>query len=201
MNRPKTKIVVTLGPACASPEVFAKLVDAGVSVARLNFSHGSHEQKLAYLKTVRTSSNRPVAVMADLCGPKIRVGQIENNMMLLNAGDVVTIHRGAMVGRAMAGEAGHFEISTNYSGLVDDLDVGQRVLIDDGCIRMLVTEKTADIVTCQVTHGAVLSSNKGFNLPHTKVSLPSITDKDWQDVDFAIANKLDYVALSFVRGG
>lgn len=188
----KTKIVVTMGPACASPEVFAKLVDAGVSVARLNFSHGSHEQKLSYLQTVRTCSTRPVAIMADLCGPKIRVGQIENNAMPLNAGDVVTIERGTGVGKNLT-------ITTNYPGLVDDLEVGQRVLIDDGAIRMIVTEKTEVCVKCQVTHGAVLSSNKGFNLPNTKVKLPSITEKDWQDVDFAIKNNIDYVALSFVR--
>src|SRR5580704_10331308 len=106
-SKVKTKIVVTLGPACASPEVFSKLVDAGVSVARLNFSHGSHEQKLAYLKTIRTCSTRPVAIMADLCGPKIRVGQIENNAMTLNTGDVVTIHRETILGRNLA-------FSTNY---------------------------------------------------------------------------------------
>ncbi len=198
MDRTKTKIVITLGPACASPEVFAKLVDAGVSVARLNFSHGSHEQKLAYLKTVRNSASRPVAIMADLCGPKIRVGQIENNAMPLSTGDVVTIHRDPILGRASTTN-GHFDISTNYAGLIDDLDIGQRVLIDDGSIRMIVTEKALDTVTCHVTHGALLSSNKGFNLPHTKVKLPSITDKDWKDVDFAIENKLDYIALSFVR--
>jgi pyruvate kinase len=202
MKRPKTKIVVTLGPACASPEVFAKLVEAGVSVARLNFSHGSHEQKLAYLKTIRTASSRPVAIMADLCGPKIRVGQIENNGLLLKTGDSVTIFGDTRIGRAVGGsgaEGTQFEISTNYAGLIADLEVGQRVLIDDGSIRMLVTEKGTEWVKCQVTHGAMLSSNKGFNLPHTKVKLPSITEKDWKDVDFAIENKLDYIALSFVR--
>ena len=192
MNRPRTKIVVTLGPACVSPEIFSKLVDAGVSVARLNFSHGSHEQKRAYLETVRSCSTRPVAIMADLCGPKIRVGQIENNAMPLSTGDTVTIHREPMVGRDL-------NISTSYACLVDDLEVGQRVLIDDGNIRMIVTEKLHDTVKCQVTHGNLLSSNKGFNLPHTKVNIPSITDKDWKDVDFAIEHKVDYIALSFVR--
>ena len=144
-SKVKTKIVVTLGPACASPEVFSKLVDAGVSVARLNFSHGTHEQKQAYLQTVRTCSTRPVAIMADLCGPKIRVGQIENNAMILATGDVVTIERGTGVGKNLT-------ITTNYPGLVDDLEVGQRVLIDDGAIRMIVTEKAGNAVRCQVTH-------------------------------------------------
>jgi pyruvate kinase len=192
MSIPRTKIVVTLGPACGSPEVFSKLVDAGVSVARLNFSHGTHEQKLQYLSTIRSCSRRPISIMADMCGPKIRIGQVENNAMPLAAGDSLTIQREQIVGR-------DFRVSCNYPGLVDDLDVGQRVLIDDGNIRMIVTDKTADAVVCRVTHGAVLQSNKGLNLPHTAVNLPSITEKDWKDVDFSIANKVDYIALSFVR--
>lgn len=192
MNKPRTKIVVTLGPACASPEVFSKLVDAGIAVARLNFSHGSHEQKKQYLEIIRSCSKRPVAIMADLCGPKIRVGTIENNAMHLATGDVCTVQRDSIVGRDKV-------FSSNYPNLVDDLEVGQRVLIDDGSIRMIVTEKMANAVQCQVTHGGTLQSNKGFNLPSTKVNLPSITEKDWKDVDFAIEHKLDYVALSFVR--
>jgi pyruvate kinase len=196
MALPRTKIVVTLGPASSSLEVFSKLVDAGVSIARLNFSHGTHEQKKQYIDMIRTCSRRPVAIMADLCGPKIRIGAVEGNAMPLEAGDIVTIQREPIAGRS--GEDGKV-ISSNYPCLVDDLDIGQRVLIDDGNIRMIVTEKSADAVKCQVTHGALLQSNKGLNLPNTKVNLPSITDKDWKDVDFAIENKLDYVALSFVR--
>ncbi|HVT79119.1 MAG TPA: pyruvate kinase [Phycisphaerae bacterium] len=192
MNKPRTKIVVTLGPACANPEVFSKMVDAGVAVARLNFSHGSHEQKKQYLEVVRSCSKRPVAIMADLCGPKIRVGTIENNAMPLAPGDVVTVQREPVIGRDKT-------FSSNYACLVDDLEVGQRVLIDDGSIRMIVTEKSPNAIHCQVTHGGTLQSNKGFNLPNTKVNLPSITDKDWADVDFAIDHKLDYIALSFVR--
>ncbi len=192
MAQPRTKIVVTLGPACASHDVFSKLVDAGVSVARLNFSHGTLEQKKQYIDTVRSCSKRPVAIMADLCGPKIRIGAIENNAMPLEQGDTVTIQREPIVGRDKT-------ICSNYPCLVDDLEVGQRVLIDDGCIRMIVTEKSPNAVLCQVTHGAILQSNKGFNLPNTRVNLPSITDKDWRDADFAIENKLDYIALSFVR--
>jgi pyruvate kinase len=192
MPQPRTKIVVTLGPACASPEVFAKLVDAGVSVARLNFSHGTLEQKKEYLNTIRACSKRPVAILADLCGPKIRIGAVENNAMPLEPGDNVTIQREPIMGRNRT-------ISSNYACLVDDLDVGQRVLIDDGNIRMIVTEKAANSVQCQVTHGGILQSNKGLNLPHTKVNLPSITEKDWRDVDFALEQKVDYIALSFVR--
>ncbi len=192
MNKPRTKIVVTLGPACASPEVFSKLVDAGVAVARLNFSHGTPEQKKQYIEVIRSCSKRPVAIMADLCGPKIRVGTIENNAMPLVAGDVVKVQREPITGRDKC-------FSSNYVALIDDLEVGQRVLIDDGTIRMIVTEKQDNHILCQVTLGGILQSNKGFNLPNTKVNLPSITDKDWKDVDFAIEHKLDYIALSFVR--
>jgi pyruvate kinase len=195
MTKPRTKIVVTLGPACTEPDVFRRLCEAGISVARLNFSHGSQEQKKQYIDMIRGCANRPVAIMADLCGPKIRVGTVVNNAMPLEPGDVVTIQRAPLAG----GGGDHLTISTNYPNLVDDLDVGQRVLIDDGAIRMIVVEKSADYVRCQVTHGAILHSNKGLNLPHTNVGLPSITEKDWKDVDFAIENNLDYIALSFVR--
>ncbi len=193
MSNPSTKIVATLGPACATPEVLPKLLDAGVSVLRLNFSHGSTEQREAYLKVVRQCvGNAPIAIMGDLCGPKIRIGQIEGGSMPVAAGDTVTIQRQPIVGR-------NHVISSNYNCLVDDLQIGQRVLIDDGMIRMLVIEKNNDLVRCQVTHGALLQSNKGLNLPNTKVAMPSVTDKDWQDIDFAIEHGLDYVALSFVR--
>jgi len=192
MTQPRTKIVVTLGPACSSPEVLSKMIDAGVAVARLNFSHGTLEQKKQYLDAIRSCAKRPVAIMADLCGPKVRIGTIAGAGMPPAAGDVVTIQREPIVGH-------DFIISSNYACLVDDLQVGQRVLIDDGNIRMIVTEKSANEIKAQVTHGALLLSNKGLNLPSTHVNLPSITEKDWRDVDFAIEHKMDYVALSFVR--
>lgn len=193
MNRPRTKFVATLGPACATPEVLPKLLEAGVSVLRLNFSHGTEEQRLAYLKVVRDIvKDQPVAIMGDLCGPKIRIGAIDNNAMPIKQGDVVTIQRENIVGKDLT-------ISSNYEHLIDDLEVGQRVLIDDGNVRMIVVEKAADYVRCQVTYGDILRSNKGLNLPSTQVALPSVTKKDWHDIDFAIEQGLDYVALSFVR--
>lgn len=193
MKSCSTKIVATLGPASATAEVLPKLFDAGVNVLRLNFSHGSVEQRLAYLKVVRECvGERAIAIMGDLCGPKIRLGQIENNAMPVSQGDTVTIQREPILGKDLT-------ISTNYACLVDDLQVGQRVLIDDGAVRMIVVEKAANFVKCQVTNGHLLQSNKGLNLPSTKVGLPSITDKDWADIDFAIENKLDFLALSFVR--
>ncbi len=193
MNRPRTKFVATLGPACATPEVLPKLLEAGVSVLRLNFSHGTEEQRLAYLKVVReVVKDHPVAIMGDLCGPKIRIGAIENNAMPIKKGDVVTIQRETIVGK-------DYVISSNYDHLIDDLEVGQRVLIDDGNVRMIVVEKQQDLVRCQITLGTLLQSNKGLNLPNTQVALPSVTKKDWHDIDFAIEQGLDYVALSFVR--
>ena len=193
MSKPRIKFVATLGPACASPEVFTKLLHAGLNVARLNFSHGTHEQKKQYVEMIRACAGQsPVAIMADLCGPKIRVGTIQNNAMPLEPGDILTIQRDPIVGEK-------HRISTNYPALVDDVEIGQRVLIDDGAIRMIATEKTKDELKCQVTTGGILQSNKGFNLPHTKINLPSITEKDWKDVDFALEHDLDYVALSFVR--
>jgi len=182
--------------------MFAKLVDAGVSVARLNFSHGSVEQKKQYLEGIRSASKRPVAIMADLCGPKIRVGPVAGDGLRLATGESMIIQREPVVGGEIStGVNGSREkvICSNYACLVDDLEVGQRVLIDDGAIRMTVVEKATDRVRCQVTTGGLLLSNKGLNLPSTRVNLPSITEKDWRDVDFAIEHRVDYIALSFVR--
>ena len=193
MPQPRTKIVMTIGPASAKPDILPKLLDAGVSVIRLNFSHGTPEQRKAYIDLIRAcTANRHIAIMGDLGGPKIRIGHIENGALLVRAGDTITIQREECLGRDNI-------ISTNYPCLVDDLQVGQRILIDDGAIRMIVLEKLADAVLCQVLQGDVLQSNKGLNLPSTQVSIPSITEKDWADIDFAIAEKLDYLALSFVR--
>jgi pyruvate kinase len=188
-----TKIVATLGPASARPEVLARLLDAGVAVVRINFSHGTRAQHTEYIQMVRAAAgDRPVAIMGDMCGPKIRLGSLEHGACLVRPGDSLTIQRTPLLGR-------DFVVSTNYAGIVDDLEPGQRVLIDDGAIRMICTDKTADAARCQVTVGGVLQDHKGVNLPNTEVRLPSVTEKDWSDIDFAIAQQLDYIALSFVR--
>ncbi len=188
----RTKIVITLGPASVKPDVFAELVKTGVSVIRLNFSHGSLEQRQHFLDTARSITDTPLAIMGDLCGPKIRLGPIRDGGMDMPENSILTIIRDPQTG-------GDGVVSSNYAALVDDVDVGQRILIDDGLIRAEVVEKLRDAVKCRITTGGRIGSNKGLNLPHTRLSIPSVTEKDWQDIDWAIEHNLDYLALSFVR--
>ncbi|MGC8551307.1 MAG: pyruvate kinase [Phycisphaerae bacterium] len=193
LNCTKTKIVATLGPACANPELFNQMAHTGVTIARLNFSHGSVETRLQYLQTVRQAQSQyPVAVMGDLCGPKIRLGKVADGGMQAATGDQITIQRDDVIGA-------NGILSSNTPCLVDDVQIGQKVLIDDGMIRMLVVDKLPGRIICQVTHGGLIQSNKGLNLPNTRLSIPSITDKDWTDLDWAVNQDLDYIALSFVR--
>jgi pyruvate kinase len=190
---PRTKFIATLGPASANSETLQQLLEAGVSVFRLNFSHGDNATRKQYLDLIRAhTSDQPVAIMGDLCGPKIRVGKMAGEGMVVATGDIITIRRGYFLGQDGI-------ISSNFPRLIDDLEVGQRVLIEDGLIRMLVVDKLADEVRCQVTTGGTIKSNKGLNLPNTQLSTTSITAKDWEDVAFAIEHGLDYLALSFVR--
>ncbi len=188
----RTKIVITLGPASVKPNVFAELVKTGVSVIRLNFSHGTLEQRQHFLDTARSITDTPLAIMGDLCGPKIRLGPIRDGGMDMPENSILTIVRDPQTG-------GDGVVSSNYAALVDDVDVGQRILIDDGLIRAEVVEKLRDAVKCRITTGGRIGSNKGLNLPHTRLSIPSVTEKDWQDIDWAIEHNLDYLALSFVR--
>jgi pyruvate kinase len=195
----RTKIVATMGPACSSVETLHALFDAGVGICRMNFSHGSLDEHLQILRNIRQAavrSDSPIAILGDLCGPKIRLGKIsdENNSggMLVDIGDQIVIQRQPIVG-------GGKRMNSTYTQLIDDLRVGDRVLIEDGMLRFVVTEKNFNEVHCQCTAGGVLKSGKGINLPGTPVNLPSITDRDWECADWAISNDLDYLALSFVR--
>jgi pyruvate kinase len=195
----RTKILATMGPACSDVQVLHAMFDAGVDVCRLNFSHGSAETHLQVLKNIHQAALRsetPIAVLGDLCGPKIRLGEIPDiagsGGMPVEVGDQIIIQRDPIAG-------GDKRVSTNYPGIIDDVRVGDRVLIEDGLLRFVVTEKTANEIHCQCTAGGVLKTKKGINLPHTRVGLPSITDYDWKFVDWAIENDLDYLALSFVR--
>ena len=188
----RTKIVITLGPSSAKPDIFAELVKTGMSVIRLNFSHGSLEQRQQFLDTARSITDTPLAIMGDLCGPKIRLGPIRDGGMDMPENSILTITREQQTG-------GDGVVSSNYAALVDDVQVGQRILIDDGLIRAEVVEKLRDAVKCRITTAGRIGSNKGLNLPHTRLSIPSVTEKDWQDIDWAIEHNLDYLALSFVR--
>jgi pyruvate kinase len=195
----RTKIVATMGPAVSSVETLLSLFRAGVDVCRLNFSHGTLDQHAVTLRLIREAAlqhEHPVAVLGDLCGPKIRLGKIADQDgtggMPIKVGDELIIQRAPIVGEKL-------RVSTIYDHFIDDVQVGDRILIEDGLLRFVCTDKTYSELKCQCTVGGILKSAKGINLPNTKVSIPSITDRDWECVDWAIENDLDYLALSFVR--
>ncbi|MBI4579144.1 MAG: pyruvate kinase [Planctomycetes bacterium] len=191
----RTKVVATVGPACDSDIVLGRMIDAGVNVFRLNFSHGTIEGHGAALGRIRRAAAERgaiVAVLGDLCGPKIRLGEIAGGRCTLVAGRPVTFQRAAMVGTPE-------RLSSSYPALVDDVGVGDRILIDDGNVLLRVTEKRQDEVVALCEVGGVISDRKGINLPDSAVSSPSLTDKDRRDLEWIVGNGLDYVALSFVR--
>ena len=192
----RTKIVATVGPACDTYEKLLELVKAGVNVFRLNFSHGSHEDKLAIIEHIRNiNSTQPynIAILADLQGPKLRVGEIANNALEVKIGDILTFTNEKCVGTLE-------KIYVSYPNLAGDVAIGNIILIDDGKLEVKVVgiEKNGDVKVA-VTLGGILSSKKGINLPDTKISLPALTEKDLADLEFIIEQKCDWVALSFVR--
>jgi len=190
---PRTKIVCTLGPASATDEGIRGLIDAGMNVARLNFSHGTHSQHAETIELIRGIAkelNRPIAILGDLQGPRIRVGDIHGTIHVEPGEDLVLVHEG------LEAEG---EIPITYDHLADDVHVGDRILIDDGLIELLAMEVKAPRVKARVVHGGPINPHKGLNLPGVHVSAPSITEKDISDVHFAVAQDLDYLALSFVR--
>ena len=192
----RTKIVATVGPACDSYDKLLALVKAGVNVFRLNFSHGSHEDKLKIIESIRkinTTEPYNIAILGDLQGPKLRVGEIGNNALSVKEGDMLTFVNEKCVGTLE-------KIYVSYPNLAADVRIGNKIMIDDGKIEVQVKEIGKDgSVKVQVTLGGVISSKKGINLPDTKISLPALTEKDLEDLDFIIDQKLDWVALSFVR--
>lgn len=192
----KTKIVATVGPACNSYEQLLALVKAGVNVFRLNFSHGTHEGKLeviGHIRKINKTEPYNVAILGDLQGPKLRVGDIENNALDVKPGDILTFTNQKCVGNKE-------KIYISYPNFHADVRHGNKILIDDGKIEVVVTEITPDHdVKVKVIIGGILSSKKGVNLPDTKISLPCLTEKDLVDLEFVIKHQLDWVALSFVR--
>ena len=190
----RTKIVCTLGPASASREVLTGLVQTGMNVARINFSHGTHEQHAATIKLLREIAaelDRPVAILGDLQGPRIRIGDLPAPIQLDTGRDV-------MLGPEDVATA-DIEVPVTYDRLAEDLHVGDRILIDDGLLELIVTDVKKPHVRARVVHGGPLRSHKGMNFPGVLVSAPSLTDKDRADVAFAVEQDLDYLALSFVR--
>ena len=193
---PKTKIVATLGPASSSREVLREMLIHGLDVCRLNFSHGSYEFYAEVIATIRSLNEElglTTAILADLQGPKLRVGEMADGPIELREGEELVITTAPMKG--VPGR-----VSTSYAQFPQDIKEGEMVLLDDGKLRLQVLHTDGrQEVTTRVVHGGMLSSNKGINLPNTKVSLPCLTTKDLEDLSFALSQGVDWVGLSFVR--
>jgi pyruvate kinase len=192
----RTKIVATVGPACDTYEKLLDLVKAGVNVFRLNFSHGSHEDKkkiIEYIRQINKKEPYNIAILGDLQGPKLRVGEIENGEIEIVEGDILTFTNEKVIGTKE-------KIYISYPNFHSDVKIGNTIMIDDGKLEVSVLNiEPNNDVKVVVTLGGILSSKKGINLPDTKITLPALTDKDLTDLDFVIEQKLDWVALSFVR--
>ncbi|HPA36674.1 MAG TPA: pyruvate kinase [Chitinophagales bacterium] len=198
MNLPKrkTKIVATIGPASSSYDKLVELYTSGVNVFRLNFSHGRHEDHQAVIERI-VQLNREhrahVSILADLQGPKLRTGLMQNNGIELIEGNTILVTSEEVIGTREL-------ISVTYEHLSTDIKVGEFILIDDGKIELQATRIVdAKTIECTIISGGTLSSKKGFNLPNTKISLPSLTEKDRQDLDFILTQPVNWIALSFVR--
>ena len=190
----KTKIITTIGPASQNIDVLRKLYEAGMDVVRLNFSHGSYDQHKETIECIRKTSElvgEPIPILMDLCGPKLRIGEVEDNVVL-KEGDIIFITTKEIKGNKD-------RISTNYDKLLEDIQPEEFILIDDGLLKLKVLEVNSKEAKCEVIYGGPLKSKKGINLPGVKMSIPSITEKDKRDLEFGLSQGADFVALSFVR--
>ncbi|WP_459612132.1 pyruvate kinase [Corynebacterium urogenitale] len=194
MNR-RTKIVCTLGPAVASQEKILELVESGMDVARLNFSHGEHadhEQNYRWVREASDNTGRAVGVLADLQGPKIRLGRFREGATIWANGETVRITVDDVPGT-------HDRVSTTYKGLARDARPGDRLLVDDGKVALICKEVDGNDVVCEVVEGGPVSNNKGVSLPGMNISVPALSEKDREDLRFALKLGVDFIALSFVR--
>ncbi|MBV6520287.1 MAG: Pyruvate kinase [Gemmatimonadaceae bacterium] len=190
---PRTKIVCTLGPASGSADVIGSLIEAGLDVARINFSHGTHAEHartIAIVRRLAEERGRSIAILGDLQGPRIRIGELTTPIPVVTGQEVVLSHESI---------AAPGDIPVTYDDLARDVRTGDRILIDDGLIELRALHVDGDRVFARVLYGGHIRSHKGMNLPGVNVSAPSITDKDRADVAFAVEQQLDYLALSFVR--
>ncbi|MEM6316664.1 MAG: pyruvate kinase [Bacteroidota bacterium] len=198
VDHQNTKIVATVGPACNSYEKLLELASAGVNIFRLNFSHGSHEDHLkviSHIININEKHNLYIGILADLQGPKLRVGKIKDNHLPLERGQILTFVNEECIGTAE-------KIYMSYPQFAQDVKVGEKVLVDDGKLEFEVVETNGiDTVKLKVLFGGKLSSNKGVNLPNTAISLPSMTEKDERDLAFILTQPVNWIALSFVRSG
>ncbi|MDO5507889.1 MAG: pyruvate kinase [Corynebacterium casei] len=191
----RTKIVCTLGPAVASEDAILRLVEDGMDVARLNFSHGDHadhEQNYNWVRSATDSTGRAVGILADLQGPKIRLGRFENGSEIWANGEIVRITVDDVQGT-------HDRVSTTYKNLAQDAKPGDRLLIDDGKVAVVCEKVEGNDVICRVTEGGPVSNNKGVSLPGMDISVPALSEKDIADLRFALKLGVDFIALSFVR--
>ena len=196
MNSRHSKIVCTIGPATRSPRMIRKLIAAGMDVARLNFSHGTHQehaQSIVMLRDAATEYKKPLAILADLQGPKIRTGALAGGgTVLLRAGQKFVVTVAKVLGDST-------RVNTTFQTLPREVKSGDRILLSDGLIELRVEKTTRSEVICQVVNGGVLGEHKGINLPGVKLHVPAITEKDRVDLRFALAHGADYIAASFVR--
>jgi pyruvate kinase len=195
-ERSHTKVITTLGPASLKKEVLSKMFEEGIDVCRLNFSHGSHEDHLKSIELINELNEHHgsnVAILADLQGPKLRIGEVENNAVELVNGNELSLVNTPCMGNCN-------RVYMSYSPLAKDVKVGETILMDDGKLKLIVIATNGkDEVKTEVVAGGILSSKKGVNLPNTNISLPSLTDKDREDARFALKHGVDWMALSFVR--
>jgi len=191
----RTKIIATLGPASADPAVLARMARAGMDVARINFSHGTYVDHRRAMRAVRIASHRArrtVGILLDLQGPRLRVGSFPGGAVRVAAGSEVLVTNQGGIGAAD-------RIPIDYVGLMKDVSVGDRVLIDDGKVELRVARKTSSGLRCRVVVGGAVSDHKGVNFPGVRLSAPALTPKDRRDLEFGIGEGIDFVALSFVR--
>jgi pyruvate kinase len=208
----KAKIVCTIGPASSSSDMLEQLIDAGMNVTRLNFSHGTHESHARAIQAVRQAAQRKgvaVAILQDLQGPRIRVGQLPEAGIALEVGQRVRLAAGQAAldprrgihysGKSVAPNY-TVELPVTYAALAQDVRPGSRILINDGLIELKAERVAGDTVDCSVVTGGLVTSHKGLNLPGTAISAPTLTEKDREDLRFGVAQQVDCIALSFVRG-
>jgi len=200
-----TKIIATLGPSTDSEETIEQLIHAGARVFRINFSHGSFENYEQLLKKVRSTSDKTgisVAVIGDLSGPKIRIGKVQDGGIMLKVGDLVEFTKKDHI-TFQPKDSSSIKFSTTFPQFIDEVEINERILLDDGNVFVKCIKKVGALeekkLICEVIDGGVLTSSKGINLPDTDLSVPALTEKDYKCIDFAVKNRFDFLALSFVR--
>ncbi|HNH08248.1 MAG TPA: pyruvate kinase, partial [Leptospiraceae bacterium] len=192
----KTKIICTIGPATANSEMIQKLAEAGMNIARMNMSHGDHKFHGGIIQKIRNLNKKlkfPIATLLDTQGPEIRTGEVHTELDL-KVGEIFSFH--VIPGM---GEVEAKSVFVNYTDIINDLKIGDKVTVDNGLINLVVLEKKEKELICRVLDGGKLGSRKHINLPGIRVNLPSITQKDTKDILFGLENDIDFIALSFVR--